>query len=90
MMKTNNHRRNKKGAMIIFTCFLIGIIALPMIGMFTFEVVRATTIREQLRTASQAAALAGRPNWQARTTPILFKRITKPFKRHSKPFVPMP
>ncbi|MBI1271668.1 VWA domain-containing protein [bacterium] len=59
MMKTINHRRNNKGAMIIFTCFLIGIIALPMIGMFTFEVVRATTIREQLRTASQAAALAG-------------------------------
>lgn len=51
--------RNRKGAMIIFTCFLIGIIALPMIGMFTFEVVRATTIREQLRSASQAAALAG-------------------------------
>lgn len=52
-------RRNQKGAMIIFTCFLIGLIALPIIGMFTFEVVRATAIREQLRSASQAAALAG-------------------------------
>ncbi|MBK9143047.1 MAG: VWA domain-containing protein [Candidatus Melainabacteria bacterium] len=54
-----NSARNQKGAMIILICFLIGMIALPMIGMFTFEIVRATAIREQLRSACQSAALAG-------------------------------
>ncbi|MBZ0187180.1 MAG: hypothetical protein K8F91_13110, partial [Candidatus Obscuribacterales bacterium] len=54
-----NSRRNQRGALIILVCFLIGIIALPMFGMFTFEIVRATAIREQLRSACQSAALAG-------------------------------
>ncbi|MBX3138498.1 VWA domain-containing protein [Candidatus Obscuribacterales bacterium] len=52
-------RRNQRGALIILMCFVLGLVALPMIGLLTFEVSRAMAIREQLRSDCQAAALAG-------------------------------
>lgn len=58
-MKLQRSKRNQRGAMIILMCFVIGLIALPMIGLFTFEISRAMAIREQLRSDCQAAALAG-------------------------------
>jgi len=58
-MKRLMRARNQKGALIILMCFVIGLIALPMFGLLTFEVSRAMAIREQLRSDCQAAALAG-------------------------------
>ncbi len=58
-MKSRQTRRAEKGAMVIFLCFFIGFIVLPTIGLLTFEISRATAIREQLRSACQAASLAG-------------------------------
>lgn len=52
-------KRNQRGALIILMCFVIGLIVLPMIGLFTFEIARAMAIREQLRSDCQSAALAG-------------------------------
>ena len=52
-------KRNQRGALIILMCFVLGLVALPMIGLLTFEVSRAMAIREQLRSDCQAAALAG-------------------------------
>jgi hypothetical protein len=40
-------------------CFVLGLVALPTIGLLTFEISRAMAIREQLRSDCQAAALAG-------------------------------
>lgn len=57
--KERTNRRSQRGALIIFLCFVMGLIVLPAIGLFSFECVRATVIREQLRSACQAASLAG-------------------------------
>lgn len=52
-------QRNRRGMGIIVICMLLGILMIPMIGIFTFEYVRATTMHAQLVHATQAAALAG-------------------------------
>ena len=44
---------------IIVICMLLGLLIIPMIGIFTFEYVRALTMHAQLKHAVQAAALAG-------------------------------
>ena len=51
--------RNPKGVSILFLCVLIGTIVLPMMAIFTYEVVRAVSIHEQLQTSCEAAALSG-------------------------------
>lgn len=57
--RIKNSGRNSKGISIIFLCVLIGIIVLPMVAIFTFEVVRAVSVHEQLQTSCEAAALSG-------------------------------
>lgn len=52
-------KRKPSGAMVILLCFILGLIILPSFGIFSFEVARACAIREQLRSACEAAALAG-------------------------------
>jgi len=51
--------RNQNGVSILFLCVLIGAIILPMVAIFTFEIVRAVTMHEQLQTSCEAAALSG-------------------------------
>lgn len=51
--------RREKGVTIILLCFVLGLLTLPMLGLFTFECIRAISAREQLRSACEAASLAG-------------------------------
>ena len=57
--KRQNKRRSERGALVILLCFILGLIVLPAFGVFAFETVRACSLREQLRSACEAAALAG-------------------------------
>ncbi len=52
-------RRSNRGITIILLCLVLGILTLPMCGLFAFECVRAISAREQLRSACESAALAG-------------------------------
>lgn len=52
-------KRNQKGVSILFICVLLGTIILPMVAIFTYEVVRAISMQEQLQTSCEAAALTG-------------------------------
>lgn len=51
--------RRENGVTIILLCFILGLITLPMLGLFSFECIRAISAREQLRSASESASLAG-------------------------------
>lgn len=51
--------RRKKGVTIILLCFVLGLLTLPMLGIFAWECIRAISAREQLRSASESASLAG-------------------------------
>lgn len=51
--------RSNRGITIILLCLVLGMITLPMCGLFAFECVRAISAREQLRSACESAALAG-------------------------------
>lgn len=50
--------RSRRGQAFV-PVILIAFLAVLAIGIFTFEVTRATIVRDQLRTATEAAALAG-------------------------------
>lgn len=52
-------RRNQRGVSVLFLCVLLGTMILPMVALFTFEVVRAISMQEQLQTSCEAAALSG-------------------------------
>lgn len=45
--------------MILFMCFFMGLIALAMISLLSFEVIHACSVRDQLRSACESASLAG-------------------------------
>jgi Flp pilus assembly protein TadG len=51
-------RRNQRGQALI-PLVLVLILVIAIIGIFAFEVTRATMIRDQLRSAAEAAALGG-------------------------------
>lgn len=51
--------RSPRGIMILFMCFFMGLIALCMISLISFEVIHACSVRDQLRSACESAALAG-------------------------------
>ena len=51
--------RSMHGQSLIIMVFVMAFLILGVIGMFSFEVSRANLAREQLRSACQAAALAG-------------------------------
>lgn len=52
-------RKRSDGASIMLLCLILGMIVLPMVAFLSFEIVRAVTMQEQLRTACEAAALSG-------------------------------
>ena len=54
-----NGLRSKTGQSLIIMIFVLAFLILGVAGMFTFEISRANLAREQLRSACQAAALAG-------------------------------
>lgn len=54
-----NGRRRQTGQSLIILIFVLAFLILGVAGMFTFEISRANLAREQLRSACQAAALAG-------------------------------
>lgn len=51
--------RKQSGQSLIIMIFVMAFLILGVAGMFTFEITRANLAREQLRSACQAAALAG-------------------------------
>ncbi len=51
--------RSPRGIMILFLCLFMGLIALCMISLLSFEVIHACSVRDQLRSACESAALAG-------------------------------
>lgn len=52
-------KRNSKGVSVLFLCVLLGTVILPMVAIFTYEVVRAISMQEQLQASCEAAALTG-------------------------------
>ncbi len=55
----NKRSRNRKGQMIVVFGLGIAILVLLVIGLYSFEVTRLESARNQLRSATEAAALAG-------------------------------
>ncbi|MBI2811627.1 MAG: hypothetical protein HYX67_12490, partial [Candidatus Melainabacteria bacterium] len=53
-----NNPRSAKGQSMIALVMIVGLITLPLIGLFTFEVGRLHLAKQQLQNASDAAALA--------------------------------
>lgn len=51
--------RKKNGISILVICLLLSFIVFPILAIFTFEVVRASSVKAQLQAACDAAALAG-------------------------------
>ena len=49
----------KEGVSTLFICILFGCLILPAMALFTFEVVRASSVKDQLRAICEASALAG-------------------------------
>ena len=52
-------KRNSQGQSLVIVIFIMAFLILGVVGMFAFEVSRANLAREELRSACQAAALAG-------------------------------
>lgn len=59
MIKRNLRRAMRQRGQAMIPVILIAFLAVGVIGIFAFEVCRAASIHEQLRTATEAAALAG-------------------------------
>lgn len=53
------NKRSKQGQMIVILCMVIAVLVLLTIGTFSFEITRVESARNQLRAATEAAALAG-------------------------------
>lgn len=51
--------RNQKGQALSFPAVMLTIMVIGLIGIFAFEVARMASARDQLRSATEAAALAG-------------------------------
>lgn len=51
--------RNQRGQALTIPSILLTVMVLGVIGIFSFEIARSATARDQLRTATEAAALAG-------------------------------
>ncbi len=56
-LKLNLKQRNMSGAGIIMMVTVLGLVVLPLIAMFAFEVSRANLASQQLKNAADAAAL---------------------------------
>lgn len=52
-------RRNQKGQALTIPSILLAVMVVGLIGIFSFEIARSATARDQLRTATESAALAG-------------------------------
>ncbi len=57
-MARQNNLRSSKGQSMIALVMIVGLVTLPLIGIFTFEVGRLHLAKQQLQNASDAAALA--------------------------------
>lgn len=55
----NLSRRNQKGQALTIPSILLAVMVVGLIGVFSFEIARSATARDQLRTATESAALAG-------------------------------
>lgn len=51
--------RKPHGLSVFIICLLLSFIVFPVIGVLTFELVRATSVKDQLQAACDAAALSG-------------------------------
>lgn len=58
-MELQKFVRAQRGQSLIIIIFVMAFLILGVVGMFSFEISRANLAREQLRSACQAAALAG-------------------------------
>lgn len=52
-------QRSEKGQAVALPMLMLGLMVVMVVGMFSFELSRTAVAREQLRTATEAAALAG-------------------------------
>ncbi|MBX9724760.1 MAG: Tad domain-containing protein, partial [Candidatus Obscuribacterales bacterium] len=52
-------KRSESGQSLVIMIFVMAFLILGVVGMFSFEISRANLAREQLRSACQAASLAG-------------------------------
>ena len=52
-------KRSQKGQAVAIPMLMLGLMVVIVIGMFSFEIARTAIARDQLRTATEAASLAG-------------------------------
>ncbi|MBY0551595.1 MAG: VWA domain-containing protein [Candidatus Obscuribacterales bacterium] len=52
-------KRSQKGQALTIPSILLAVMVVGLIGIFSFEIARSATARDQLRTATESAALAG-------------------------------